>query len=380
MLRTYETKPQISVQVGEYPAVCKNFTCDYSYIEAVGEITKFEYRQSIKQLTITGTSLPKDAKEIQHVEFAQSHCTVSKLSETELVCTLDHDPVCGEYVPTIKTVKGNLKNSDSLEKLKLACEITVVTPDKDLNPLGGDRLTFSGSLLPRDVHQSTIEIKFDEKTTCKPQTSSSGSLICQTAAFDKSVQPESEIKPTITINGQTVDNSKLSLKMGKSPGQVESITPSSANPVLKTKVTIKLDDSFPVALDRKDFSVSAVSKEDTTYVRLMNVIKVDEATKSFECMFGGAKSGVFDIVIRHSKYGLLDTSKLVFNVESKVTSYTPQKGSIYGGTLLTITGTNFGKEFTDNPVQISTLGGVGSVDCFLESIKSTEIKCRLDTT
>jgi hypothetical protein len=40
---------------------------------------------------------------------------------------------------------------------------------------------------------------------------------------------------------------------------------------------------------------------------------------------------------------------------------------------LTITGTNFGSEFTDNPVQISTLGGVGSVDCYLQSISETEI-------
>lgn len=46
--------------------------------------------------------------------------------------------------------------------------------------------------------------------------------------------------------------------------------------------------------------------------------------------------------------------------------------------MITIQGTNFGSEFTDNPVQISTLGGVGSIDCFLQSIQETEIKCRLD--
>ena len=48
--------------------------------------------------------------------------------------------------------------------------------------------------------------------------------------------------------------------------------------------------------------------------------------------------------------------------------------------MLTITGTNFGSEFTDNPVQISTLGGVGSVDCYLKSINQTNIVCRLDKT
>jgi hypothetical protein len=62
---------------------------------------------------------------------------------------------------------------------------------------------------------------------------------------------------------------------------------------------------------------------------------------------------------------LVETAGLVLTVGSNVTSYYPMTGSIYGGTLLTITGTNFGSEFTDNPVQISTLGAVGSVDCYL---------------
>jgi hypothetical protein len=57
---------------------------------------------------------------------------------------------------------------------------------------------------------------------------------------------------------------------------------------------------------------------------------------------------------------------------------TPLVGSIHGGTVLTITGTNFGTKKTDNPVQLSTHGGVGSIDCFVQEIKETEIKCRVD--
>ena len=48
--------------------------------------------------------------------------------------------------------------------------------------------------------------------------------------------------------------------------------------------------------------------------------------------------------------------------------------------MITIQGANFGSEFTDNPVQISTLGGVGSIDCFLQLIRETQITCRLDKT
>lgn len=31
MLRTYELNPQVIVKVGDYPAVCKNLSCDYQY-------------------------------------------------------------------------------------------------------------------------------------------------------------------------------------------------------------------------------------------------------------------------------------------------------------------------------------------------------------
>jgi hypothetical protein len=100
----------------------------------------------------------------------------------------------------------------------------------------------------------------------------------------------------------------------------------------------------------------------------MNVIGADDSTKTLTVMFGGAWSGMYQIMIRHSAFGLLNTRGLNFTVGSNVTSYTPMVGSIYGGTLLTITRTNFGSEFNDNPVQISTLGGVGSIDCYLQSI------------
>jgi hypothetical protein len=115
-------------------------------------------------------------------------------------------------------------------------------------------------------------------------------------------------------------------------------------------------------------------------MRQMNVIGVDEATKTLTTMFGGAWSGLYQISLRHKTFGLLDTVGLHLTVGSNVTDVSPNIGSKYGGTLLTITGNNFGSEFTDNPVQISTLGAVGSVDCYLTSIAKTQITCRLDTT
>mmetsp|Transcript_20884 Transcript_20884/g.32248 ORF Transcript_20884/g.32248 Transcript_20884/m.32248 type:complete len:176 (+) Transcript_20884:3283-3810(+) len=96
-------------------------------------------------------------------------------------------------------------------------------------------------------------------------------------------------------------------------------------------------------------------------------------------MFGGAQSGQFNLAVRHSTYGLVDCSATVFDVSSEVTAVSINEISPFGGTLITITGTNFGSEATDNPVQISYNGGVGSTDCYVKEISATTIKCRVDT-
>ena len=39
LLKTYETKPQVIVNIGGEPAVCDGMACDFTYLDPVGEIT-----------------------------------------------------------------------------------------------------------------------------------------------------------------------------------------------------------------------------------------------------------------------------------------------------------------------------------------------------
>jgi len=128
------------------------------------------------------------------------------------------------------------------------------------------------------------------------------------------------------------------------------LNPTSASPVLKTKINITLEQTFPYTLSREDFTVNATNISNPTYFRQMNVIGVDEANKVLTVMFGGAWSGLYQMSIRHKSYGLVNTNGLVLTVGANVTSISPTTGSKYGGTLVTITGTNFGSVKTDNPV------------------------------
>lgn len=126
--------------------------------------------------------------------------------------------------------------------------------------------------------------------------------------------------------------------------------------------------------------MNATNMSNPTYFRQMNVIAVYDAEKIVEVMFGGAWSGIYSISVRHKTYGLLETGSLQLAVGSNVTNVSPQTGSIYGGTVLTITGNNFGKVATDNPVSISTLGAVGAVTCNVLTTGPTGITCRVAST
>jgi hypothetical protein len=134
---------------------------------------------------------------------------------------------------------------------------------------------------------------------------------------------------------------------------------------LKTDIVIKIDNDFPYPLDKDDFSVNATDINDETYVRYLKVNSVDNEAKTITAKFGGAESSTFALKIRHSEIGLIRTDDLILDVNTYVTSITPLTGSIYGGTLLTITGGIFGDLKTDNPVQLSFNGGAGNIDCFV---------------
>lgn len=196
---------------------------------------------------------------------------------------------------------------------------------------------------------ATVKFSDDQETYCVAKSAFSSSFVCLTEAFDIGVTAGESLTVTIVINGQTVTNS-LSLSMKSDVKSSLALIPDSVSPVLKTKITVQMEEDFPFELLKDELSINATSLEDSTYIRYLNVIEVNDAEKQFTAMFGGAYSGQYQISIRHKHYGLVGTENLILDVSASVTEYYPMTGSIYGGTLLTIVGNNFGDVYTDNPV------------------------------
>jgi hypothetical protein len=161
--------------------------------------------------------------------------------------------------------------------------MTVV--DTKLNLLGGDNVTFVGTNLPRDLSQSTVTITFNDNqgTLCVPNLMATTELICTTNAFTSS-DTSTTMTPVIVINSQTVSHS-LSLQTKPSVMAVTSMSPTVANPVLNTDVTLTITSTFPYTLNRDDFTFEAEDTNNTNYRRQLKVNTVDDSAKTLTGKF-----------------------------------------------------------------------------------------------
>lgn len=104
---------------------------------------------------------------------------------------------------------------------------------------------------------------------------------------------------------------------------------------------------------------------------------VDTNPKKFTVKFNGAPVASYNFWVYSnsaSQYGILDTSAISFKTSSSVTSISPTQGSVFGGTILTIVGTNFSVEKTDQAVTVA------NTYCDIITVTTTQITCRIRST
>jgi hypothetical protein len=375
MLKTFVDKPQVIMMVGDLPAVCDKVTCDYMYTTTTLEVSGFQYDISTNKMMISGT-FPEDG--VISAEYGLQDCVITSQSTIAIECEIKDGPTAGKWNPIVITKDGKIPVVANLESTDAT--ITSVSPKTELNVLGGDKLTIMGTNFPTNLEESTIVFEFadGQKTKCIATMTSFETITCVTQKFAMSALGKS-YEASITINGEKFDISGDFAVKNENESTL-TMTPMSVNPVLKKFINITLDSTFSPVLKAGDFEVSIHSKHDLTYSKRMNVVRVDDSTKLLECKYGGALSGDYSVRIHHITYGLIDTSALTLKVESHVSMISPTSGSINGGTLVTLTGINWGDQKTDNPVEISYNGALGSTKCFVTETSEKEIKCRIDSS
>ena len=147
---------------------------------------------------------------------------------------------------------------------------------------------------------------------------------------------------------------------------VQSFSPLSASPVLKSLLTIKgsgFDAITTVQLNdlnsgTKIYDCSVTSRDASNVV----------------CVLPGGRTGVYRLKVIVDGKGACDMKiSDLFEYKILITTVTPKIGSIYGGTLLTIIGDNFSPNSGQNQVVLAT--SYGGINCDLTFFNKTCLQC-----
>ena len=76
--------------------------------------------------------------------------------EETIVCTLDNEPTVGDHLPYLTVSDGLVNNSASLTAETISGFISAISPTTQLNLMGYDNLTVTGTHLPWNMASSTV--------------------------------------------------------------------------------------------------------------------------------------------------------------------------------------------------------------------------------
>jgi hypothetical protein len=118
----------------------------------------------------------------------------------------------------------------------------------------------------------------------------------------------------VTVSESTIETT-TSISLNSDPLTLESITPSSASPILTETLTLQLGDSYVTTnMAKEDFSVVLIPRDDSK-VRPLNVVDINSDDGTLDVKYGGAYSGVYDIQVSHTTEGSFLTSGVEFEAK-----------------------------------------------------------------
>ena len=285
--------------------------------------------------------------------FGEAECDSSTIVSdgTTITCDLLYYPEAGSHKVDLRGALGRV-NSTEVTAIDIGLEITSVTPDTDLNQVGGDVLTISGKHFSRTISDA-MNVTFSDGTYCLILTSTDVELTCLVDGFEKTTI-DTDTPYTVTVNVNGIEDSTLTVNLYSLRNLALSVSPSSVSPILKTWITITLGDAYPDALVKEDFTAELISADPASdfVPRYIYIHEANDADKTLTLKFPGSPSADYLIMLSSANHGRIDSDVLQITTESKVTAVSTVEGSDLGGTLITIDGINFSDDPYDNPVQV----------------------------
>ena len=146
------------------------------------------------------------------VKFANAECEGEiTATDTQITCTLNFLPAAGEWCVDLIDYRGLIPIDDDVEPIAVGLVIDGISPNTDLNQLGGDLLTFTGTGFD-SLDKRASSVVFPDATVCDVVGATPTSLTCIVAGFDAdALNTADAYEAKITVNG--VENSDESVML-----------------------------------------------------------------------------------------------------------------------------------------------------------------------
>ena len=370
-LFTSSDKPQVLVNVNGIVATCQT-NCSFYFTPVIPTLTNAALTPTnTLNLTLSYNGTNSSAFNLKDYSVSVDGINCSPLSGsiTNINCVLPKNSDgslqlrAGSFKPVVMINKvGAAKPLTTLPNINIPLRLTNFTPNTT-GQVGGISMILKGNGFPFNL---SVADGFT-LSMCAQQPAINW---INNTHINMTVPECASLSTTISVQlGTAVASLPFSFDPNMVPPVINSISPTSASPVLKGSLTIN---GIRFGTNRSEVTVWLVNT--TARVYQLNVIRIND-TQLLVKLPGGLP-GTFKVVVSRVGFGNSMESTVgaaTFVYEVVVTSISPLTGSINGGTILTITGRNFSPDPAENQVFV---GGAMNWFCDVFAATTTQLQCR----
>ncbi|XP_048254094.1 fibrocystin-L-like [Haliotis rufescens] len=355
MLRTGHSKAQVQLFINDIPSHCET-DCSYEWTSGttptITSITPTSGTEAQSTTaTIAGSGFDTNINNTR-VVIAGVACTVTAATTSSITCNVGNGPTGNHNVKVIVESKGEATGS---VQFSYVSDITAISPSNG-SIAGGTALTITGYGFTNDG------LTYVDGVLCPSTSVTPGQIVCLT--------PKSSSTSGAAV-AITVSQNSANLT---SPSQFTYDASASAIISSVSVTSSSVEGGAPITISGTGFGASADPAEPLTIGgKVVNITSYSD-TEIVATLPSNAP-GSYQVQLQIGGQGVADLRiNSIANIDYtlKVTNISPSRGSLYGGTRVTITGEGF--------LDSNTLVSFGPHACVPDVINSTQIVCTIQDT
>ncbi|XP_075128051.1 fibrocystin-L-like [Leptodactylus fuscus] len=350
LVRTPNKKPQVEVYINGIPSKCSG-NCDYTWdpvqTPAIYSIST-DVSGDNRILVINGAGFSNSTgNDTTYVTIGNYSCTILALTDKEIRCQVQKE-TAGTYPISVYIAKHGLAVSNG-KNFTFTYPITIssITPSSG-SLAGGTLVTILGSGFSTD---STVKLK---GSGCAVVFANLTVITCRTSAG-----PEGFADVFVFTNGlnETLKNA-FNFTSYLAP-TITGISPSTSSVLGNTTLTISGN------------NFQSQSAGNAVILGNQPCEVLDWTPSGITCLLPALPPGKYNVLVQVGNWGFAISRNNKASVEYilEVNSISPQYGSLYGGSRVTLTGAGFSLDPNENKVQI------GSLPCNVSVSSANEMIC-----